>query len=108
MRQPRTKKVTFMVQEHLRLVNKTPERGGVSDAVAVPLLVRAGRSSRLRVQAPFAVGRMTGKRGKIHGFALKRALLANSSDGNRRTSVNDDFDVRHLSSASLVWCLKNR
>ena len=31
------------------------------------------------------------------------ALLANSSDGNRRTSVNDDFDVRHLSSASLAF-----
>ena len=28
------------------------------------------------------------------------ALLANSSDGNRRTSVTDDLDVRHLSSAS--------
>ena len=33
----------------------------------------------------------------------KGALLANSSDGNRRTSVNDDFDVRHLSSASLAF-----
>ena len=32
-----------------------------------------------------------------------KALLANSSDGNRRTSVNDDFDVRHLSSASLAF-----
>ena len=38
----------------------------------------------------------------------KEALLANSSDGNRRTSVNDDFDVRHLSSASLVWCLRSK
>ncbi len=33
----------------------------------------------------------------------KQALLANSSDGNRRTSVNDDFNVRHLSSASLAF-----
>jgi len=33
----------------------------------------------------------------------KWALLANSSDGSRRTSVNDDFDVRHLSSASLAF-----
>ena len=74
MRQPRTKKVTFMVQEHLRLVDKAPERGGVNDAVAIPLVVRAGRSGHLRVQAPFAVGRMTVKRGKIHGFALKRPL----------------------------------
>ena len=74
MRQPRTKKVTFMVQEHLRLVDKAPERGGVNDAIAIPLVVRAGRSSHLRVQASFAVGRMTRKRGKIHGFALKRLL----------------------------------
>ena len=41
-------------------------------------------------------------------FERFQALLANSSDGNRRTSVNDDFDVRHLSSASLVWCLKSK
>ena len=34
-------------------------------------------------------------------FKTKRALLANSSDGNRRTSVNDDFDVRHLSRPEL-------
>ena len=36
------------------------------------------------------------------------ALLANNSDGNRRTSVNDDFDVRHLSSASLAFARRAR
>ena len=39
----------------------------------------------------------------ISAGGQKEALLANSSDGNRRTSVNDDFDVRHLSSASLAF-----
>ena len=36
------------------------------------------------------------------------ALLANSSDGTRRTSVDGDFDVRHLSSASLAFARRAR
>ena len=39
----------------------------------------------------------------ISAIRYFEALLANSSDGNRRTSVNGDFDVRHLSNASLAF-----
>ena len=48
--------------------------------------------------------------GRCEAMCLDRlqALLANSSDGNRRTSVNDDFDVRHLSSASLAFARRAR
>uniref|UniRef100_UPI0030F75271 carboxyl transferase domain-containing protein n=1 Tax=uncultured Acidovorax sp. TaxID=158751 RepID=UPI0030F75271 len=42
-------------------------------------------------------------RNAVRNLNKNKALLANSSDGNRRTSVNDDFDVRHLSSASLAF-----
>ncbi len=37
VRHPRAKEIAFMVQEHLRLVNQAPERGGMHDTVAIAL-----------------------------------------------------------------------
>ena len=45
VRQPRAVQVAFVIDEHLRLVDQTAERGGMNDAVAVALKFAAQTSA---------------------------------------------------------------
>ena len=44
VREPRAVQVAFVIDEHLRLVDQAPERGGMDDAIAVALDIRRGNS----------------------------------------------------------------
>ena len=49
MRQARPIQVALVIYEHLGLVNKPPERGGMDDAIAVALVLAAVNGVRLAV-----------------------------------------------------------
>src|SRR5580692_4924196 len=51
MRQPGPIQVALVVDEHLGLVDQPAERGGMDDAIAVPLIFRTVGGLRLRVAA---------------------------------------------------------
>ena len=60
MREPRAEQVPFVVQEDLRFVHQAPERRGVHDAAAVPLVVGARGRRGFRVPAPPGLRRVAG------------------------------------------------
>ena len=69
MRHPRAKQVAFVVDEHLRLVDQPPERGGMNDAVTVSLEFVARGRGRRGVKAP-------ARRGRVAGVGRELALRA--------------------------------
>lgn len=62
MREPRTEQIALMVEEYLGLVDQPPERGGMHDAVAVPLVFRTRRRRRLGMAPALGARRVTGIR----------------------------------------------
>ena len=46
MREAGSKQVAFVIEEHLRLVDQPPERGGMHDAIPIALVFGAGRRGR--------------------------------------------------------------
>lgn len=68
MRQAGAEEIAFMVEEDLRLVNQPAECGGMHDAVAVALVVRAGGGTYFHVATASSEFGMTRIMGKLVDF----------------------------------------
>ena len=75
MRQPGTEQVAFVVQKHLGFVDQTPKRGAMNNAVAVALVLGAGRRGRLRKTPAARLGGITGKGGQ-HDHAQQASMTS--------------------------------
>jgi len=67
MCEPRAKQIPLMVHEDLSLVDQTTKRRAVDDAIAVALILAAGRRCRFRMPPATTVRRVAGVRGEWHG-----------------------------------------
>src|SRR5258708_4704617 len=81
--QPGTEQIAFMIDEYLGLVFETAERGGVNDAVTIPLEFRAaGRGCFGELSAARSRGIGGISRQFIHARLHRRELRANPPNRN--------------------------
>ncbi len=89
--------VALVRHEHLRLLRQAAERGGVDDAVAIPLEVRPCRRARLRQQSAEAAGWISGVRRPIHGQVSPRSSSSGAftySPRGRRKLLRMELSAR--------------